>query len=610
MYFESNLSAIYDIKNSKYIIPSKGRDIECFDKIIEYLEHYGFDYELDDNAEKLKQKKESAEKKFEEIKKKALEIKRSPDKYNLEINKFTNLISAEMNRQLIDLQLLSAYHLAVSENGANFSVPGSGKTTIVYATYSFLKKRGIVDRLMVIGPISCFIPWEEEHFLCFGKKVKALRLAGHPVNERDKLYYLSDKYELFLNTYHTAANDREKTKYLLSQKKFLLVLDESHYIKRFDSGYLSNAVLEIAPFAERRFILTGTPAPNSYADLWTQFTFLWPKRKILGNRPQFISKIPTHTVRYDDDWLKEKTLPFFFRIKKSDLSLPPIEFKRISIPMNPIQNQIYRAIATKFLSQIVSDREDRVQVRELRKAKIIRLLQVASNPTLLAKSSEEFRVPPMKLKEQNIRNLVRRYPDIEVPSKFEKLSEIVKNLVSKGEKVIIWTYFVHNINMLKLFFKDLKPLFVFGGIPRSEEENEQFNREKIINVFKNDPQRLVLIANPAACGESISLHKICHNAIYIDRTFNCAHFLQSLDRIHRLGLSKDIITSYYLLICENSIDEVVEKRLMIKKENMESLINEDLPVLNMDIMNDNISDDLSEEVEDFKAVLEHLKERK
>jgi len=120
----------------------------------------------------------------------------------------------------------------------------------------------------------------------------------------------------------------------------------------------------------------------------------------------------------------------------------------------------------------------------------------------------------------------------------------------------------------------------------------------------------VLIANPAACGESISLHKICHNAIYIDRTFNCAHFLQSLDRIHRLGLSKDIITSYYLLICENSIDEVVEKRLRIKKENMESLINEDLPVLNMDIMNNNISDDLSEEVEDFKAVLEHLKERK
>jgi hypothetical protein len=31
------------------------------------------------------------------------------------------------------------------------------------------------------------------------------------------------------------------------------------------------------------------------------------------------------------------------------------------------------------------------------------------------------------------------------------------------------------------------------------------------------------------------LHKVCQNAIYVDRTFNAAHFLQSEDRIHRLG---------------------------------------------------------------------------
>jgi len=66
MYFESNLSANYDIKNNKYIVPSKSRDIECFDKIIDYLEHYGFDYELDNNAVKLKEEKDSAEKNFKE----------------------------------------------------------------------------------------------------------------------------------------------------------------------------------------------------------------------------------------------------------------------------------------------------------------------------------------------------------------------------------------------------------------------------------------------------------------------------------------------------------------------------------------------------------------
>ena len=44
-----------------------------------------------------------------------------------------------------------------------------------------------------------------------------------------------------------------------------------------------------------------------------------------------------------------------------------------------------------------------------------------------------------------------------------------------------------------------------------------------------------MIANPAAAGEGISLHMACHHALYLDRSFNAAHYLQSVDRIHRLG---------------------------------------------------------------------------
>ena len=89
-----------------------------------------------------------------------------------------------------------------------------------------------------------------------------------------------------------------------------------------------------------------------------------------------------------------------------------------------------------------------------------------------------------------------------------------------------------------------------------------------LKEFKISKEPNVLIANPAACAESISLHKVCHHAIYLDRTFNCGQYLQSLDRIHRIGLSKDEKVFYHILQAENSIDETIHRRLNEKEKNM------------------------------------------
>ena len=56
--------------------------------------------------------------------------------------------------------------------------------------------------------------------------------------------------------------------------------------------------------------------------------------------------------------------------------------------------------------------------------------------------------------------------------------------------------------------------------------------------FKEDPSCMVLIANPGAAAESISLHEQCNHALYLDRTYNAGQFMQSRDRIHRL-IEKD-----------------------------------------------------------------------
>ena len=46
----------------------------------------------------------------------------------------------------------------------------------------------------------------------------------------------------------------------------------------------------------------------------------------------------------------------------------------------------------------------------------------------------------------------------------------------------------------------------------------------------------VIITNPHTLAESVSLHKSCHDAVYVELNFNLSQYLQSRDRIHRLGI--------------------------------------------------------------------------
>lgn len=111
-------------------------------------------------------------------------------------------------------------------------------------------------------------------------------------------------------------------------------------------------------------------------------------------------------------------------------------------------------------------------------------------------------------------------------------------------------------------------------------EIAQQDREVTIKKF-NDPNNSefnVVIANPFSVAESISLHKGCHNAIYLERDYNCSNFLQSKDRIHRVGLDKNQITKYFYFVSKDSIDEVINHRLIIKIKRMEEIINDEIPL--------------------------------
>ena len=90
---------------------------------------------------------------------------------------------------------------------------------------------------------------------------------------------------------------------------------------------------------------------------------------------------------------------------------------------------------------------------------------------------------------------------------------------------------------------------------------------------------MVLIANPAAAGEGISLHHACHDAIYLDRSFNTTHYLQSIDRIHRLGLPEGTETNIHVFLTTvpkglGSVDQSVSRRLAVKLRAMQQLLDD------------------------------------
>ncbi len=509
-----------------------------------------------------------------------------------------NIISTRFVRILKDYQKDAVSQLLVLKHGANFSVPGSGKTTVVYAFFDKLKDEGIIEKIFVVGPISSFSPWEQESAECFDRKLKSLRLVG---NKREGKYFSSDNYDLFLCHYQTAANDVNQIIGLCKKHRILLVIDESHYIKRFSGGAWADALITIAPYATRRVILSGTPMPNGYIDLWSQFTFLWPGMQLLGDRNAYRKKAEDINKQNE---IQARIRPFFFRVKKNDLQLPAQRIIRKYYDLKPVQSQIYNALSIRFLKDLELEPSDRQQLKTWRKAKMVRMLQAASNPTLLTKYSDEFAIPPLSSDGSSIIHLINKYSEFEIPSKFEVARQIVEELIGRGEKVLLWTAFVHNITMLESLFDDIPHYVIHGSVPKDESENYNFNREKNIEQFKQSKSPCLLIANPAACAESISLHKACKNAVYLDRTFNCGQYIQSLDRIHRIGSEKEV--NYYMLIANNTIDITIDRRLEEKFQTMKSVLEDELPVGSLDTNIYEMEFDENEEEKDFNATVKDI----
>jgi len=610
----------YSIENRKILIPFREENqISILKDLKELLEKFGFSIQLSTNTIKEVESFDREEKKFDEFSQKANSIRNDEfEKYPElieDFKKFQFVVNQELKRTLYPLQLLSAFHLAFSQNSCNFAVPGAGKTSIVYAAYSYLKSLPLedekhVDKLIVIGPISSFAPWEKEYKACFGKSTSFQRLSGDiNISKNKKLEHLysGKPAEVTLIFHGGVSLLQNEIIDFLKRNKTMVVVDEAHRIKNHE-GVWGRSVTEISKEAIARVILTGTPLPNGYQDIFNLFKFIYPfkYKEILEFHYQNLQDLTLNGLPDNPRilQLKDNISPFFIRIKKADLNLPPVKENVVNIKMNPYQREIYDYIESEYIPSLSENPSGTVKDL-LNKAKLIRLRQASTNPSLLAKTlrdsleigndiwdtdpnsnftdySDEF------LNDSEFFNKICNYSKFEIPIKFKEILKIINSKIFPlNGKVIIWTIFIQNAKELQnyLLENNIKSNLLIGEIPQEE-------RELTIDKFNNpnNSEFSVIIANPFSVAESISLHKGCHNAIYLERDYNASNFIQSKDRIHRVGLAENQETNYYYIISKDSIDEVIENRLRIKVERMEQIINDEIPLFNR--INDNDETDI------------------
>lgn len=618
-----------NITNEMIIIPI-GDNVpqDILSAVSTMLKKYSILEGKSDSSEKILKDFWEEERRFEEFSEKALHI-RNNECVKIEFAEFVDSVEKNLrNRSLYGLQLLSAYHLAFSQNACNFSVPGAGKTSIVYGAYSYLKNlpeshEKKIDKILIVGPLSSFGPWELEYEECFGFKATVRRLTSN-IDKQSKIDYLYSKNtnEITLISYASLASVKDAINWFLKNNKVMVVLDEAHKIKNTNGGMTAQAVMDISPFGRARVVLTGTPAPNGYEDLYNLFKFIWPTKNIMHFQVNQLRDMSKRNHDHRVDRLIKYISPFFIRIKKSDLKIPPATINPpIRVNMGYHQRRIYDFIEKRYMNDMLQNNEMDLTSRfksQVISAKFIRLMQAATNPKLLAMPLSDFFESEdidagniSMIDDADILREIMQYSDNEIPEKFIKAKELIKKIINSGEKVVVWACFIQTILDFKFYLEKngIKCQELYGATPVRQDDNgdssesQELTRETIVKLFNevNSPFN-VIIANPFAVAESISLHKTCHNAIYIERTFNAAHFIQSKDRIHRYGLKPNEKTNYYFIISNDSIDEVIDERLTIKEKRMIEIM-ESMPIPLFDNMDENLGN------EDIKAMIDNYVRR-
>lgn len=421
---------------------------------------------------------------------------------------------------------------------AIFHEQGLGKTKIGLDLALYWLSMHVVDSVLIVTKRGLIQNWREE--MVAHTHVQPRLLTQ---DRRANFLALNSPARIYLTHYETLKSEKKRLQLFLRTRRVGVILDESHKIKNPDSE-LTRVMFELGPGFVKRVIMTGTPVANRPYDLWAQIYFLDQGKSLGTNFPAFRKELDlSNELAFDSaralhfaDSLSSvfaKIQCFSVRETKStaNIKLPLKELRNIPVQLESRQAEIYEQFRREFAAVVLRDGKPQLDDAEGILKRLMRLVQVASNPRLVDQGYHR------------------------IPGKLPPLTDLIDEIYDRGEKVIVWTSFTENVDWLTREFRHREAVRVHGKLSYEE-------RNRSIARFKSDPACLVLVATPASAKEGLTL-TVANNVIFFDRSFSLDDYLQAQDRIHRISQERPCLV--ISLIAARTVDEWVDVLLSAKK---------------------------------------------
>ena len=418
-----------------------------------------------------------------------------------------------------------------------FLPPGLGKTatTLTIIAEQFKGSTLIIAPKRVAESVwSDEIPkWAHTNNLTISK------VMGTPAQRAAALRVSADIYITNLENVAWLFNDHLKSNIFDN-----LVIDESSRFKDASTKRFKAIKKHLKTF-RRRIILTGTPTPQGYADLWSQVGILDLGDRLETSITKFRAKYmyPSERNRHTgmiykwalntgaDKQIQDKIKDICFSLKAEDyLDLPEV---------------------TKVYHTVRVDNATRANYDTLRKHMVLETNQdTITAVSAAALSNKLLQFTSGVLYNENKEHIYQHSAKL----------DYLEDLWDEETPTLVFYHYQSTLNALKQKFKDIKVL----------DDNPQTLVDWRAGKIK------MLVAHPQSGGIGINLQ--CNTAdtaqmVWVDLPWSSENYIQANARSHRQGQEKPVIIHH--LIMERSIDsqvvDVLEGKINIQNAVLNAL---------------------------------------
>jgi SWI/SNF-related matrix-associated actin-dependent regulator 1 of chromatin subfamily A len=471
-------------------------------------------------------------------------------------------------------QMEGIKHIIKNPNAAIFDEMGVGKTKQIIDSACILHDNKEIEMVIVVTPASVQSVWDNDETGEIRKHCwldyisirydNRFKVSALP-NTNRQLLWITISYS-FLRARLNSFLELVKK----SEKAFLLVLDESSYVKSHKAQQ-TEAAWKLRQFSKRCVIANGTPIANSIMDLWAQFNILDPNA--INNMNYFHYRAKYAVMKTEQNHrlnttfrkivgfkeeevedLKKQLAPWIIRREKKDVlkHLPPkLPSVHLEVPISQKAWKIYQEMKEE-------------QVAWLDQQNYSSAVNAAVMTGRLSQITAGFMGGLQPLGENaevlNEDGFVKQ-AIVEIDS--SKVDAFLEWRESNSHlQVTTWCRFRPELDRVVAMLE--KKGFKVGTIRGGQGETD---RKASVSDFQAG-KLTDLVANTGAGGFGLNLQN-CYTAVYLSNTYSHIQRKQSEDRFHRNGQTMPI--SYYDILATSpsggkTIDHLIIKALNAKED--------------------------------------------